>query len=156
SETGPSGIVDQPRPFVFRARYLDGLTISPGETFHFNIHWFDLRRDSLDTAIRAFRELEHRAELMDVRGADAPLELCLNPSGDPVDRITVRFETPTELKAGGQTTDRPEFGVLASRIRDRISTLRALYDNGPLDLDFREFGERAARVRMTRCDIHPV
>ena len=52
--------------------------------------------------------------------------------------------------------ERPEFGVLAARIRDRISTLRALYDDGPLTIDFREFGERAARIHMTRCDIQHI
>ena len=156
SEAGPSGLADRPRPFVFRASHLDGRTVASGETFHFDFHWFDLRRPSLDIAIRAFRELAREAELVDVRGADAPLELCLDPAGDPVNRITVRFETPTELKAGGQAVERPEFGVLAARIRDRISTLRALYDDGPLTIDFREFGERAARIHMTRCDIQHV
>jgi len=153
SETGPSGLGDHPRPFVFRASHLDGRTVAAGETFEFNFHWFDLRRPSLDIVIRAFRELDPAAELVDVRGADAPLELCLDPAGDPVNRVTVEFRTPTELKAGGQTVERPEFGVLIARVRDRISTLRALYDDGPLTLDFREFGERAARVRMTRCEI---
>ena len=93
---------------------------------------------------------------MNVHGADAPMRLCLNPAGDPVSRITVHFETPTELKAGGETVERPEFGVLAARIRDRISTLRALYDDGPLTIDFREFGERAAKIDMTRCDIRHI
>jgi len=158
---GPSGLADLPRPFVFRAHHLDGLTIPPGETFHFDFHWFDQRRPSLDTAIRAVAQFASEAELVEVHGADAPLELCLNPSGDPVGRILVnqimvRFETPTELKAGGETVERPEFGVLAARIRDRISTLRALYDDGPLQLDFREFGERAEHIRMTRCNIHHV
>jgi hypothetical protein len=154
--TGPSGLADLPRPFVFRARHLDGRTVTAGETFHFDFHWFDLRRPSLDTAIRALAQFAPEAELVEVHGADAPLELCLNPSGDPVNTITVRFETPTELKAGGETVERPEFGVLLARIRDRISTLRALYDDGPLTIDFREFGERAEHIRMTRCDIHQV
>jgi hypothetical protein len=153
---GPSGLADRPRPFVFRSSHLDGLTIVPGETFHFDFHWFDLRNPALGIVIRAFSELVHEAELVDVRGADAPLRVSLNPSGDRVNRLLVRFETPTELKAAGQPVERPEFGVLAARIRDRISTLRALYDDGPLKLDFREFGERAARIRMTRCDIHRV
>jgi hypothetical protein len=155
SEDGPSGIVDQPRPFVFRASHLDGRTVAPGETFHFDFHWFDLRRPSLDIVIRAFRELAV-AELMDVHGADTPLALCLDPAGDRVSHVAILFKTPTELKADGEVVDRPEFGVLASRIRDRISTLRTLYDDGPLTIDFREFGERAARVHMTRCDIQRV
>ena len=51
---------------------------------------------------------------------------------------------------------RPEFAVLAGRIRDRLSTLRQLYGDGPLDIDFRSFGERAAQVTMTRCDLRQV
>jgi len=152
---GPSGLADPPRPFVFRASHLNGRTLAPGETFHFDFHWFDLRRPSLDTAIRAFRELAI-AELVNVRGVDAPLQLCLDSSGDPVNRIAIRFETPTELKAGGQAIEQPYFGVLAARIRDRISTLRTLYDDGPLTIDFREFGKRAEHIRMTRCNIHQV
>jgi hypothetical protein len=54
---GPSGLSDRPRPFVFRANHLDGRTVAPGETFHFNFHWFDLRRPSVKLAIRAFEEL---------------------------------------------------------------------------------------------------
>jgi CRISPR-associated endoribonuclease Cas6 len=154
--TGPSGLADLPRPFVFRARHLDGRTVAAGETFHFDFHWFDLRRPSLDTAMDALAQFTPEAELADVHGANAPLQLCLQPSGDPVNRITVRFETPTELKAGGETVERPEFGVLAARIRDRISTLRALYDDGPLTIGFREFGERAEHVELTRCNIHHV
>jgi hypothetical protein len=49
--------------------------------------------------------------------------------------------------------DRPEFGILAGRLRDRISTLRALYGAGPLEIDFYAMGERAAQVRMSRCDL---
>jgi hypothetical protein len=156
SETGPSGLVDQPRPFVFRANHLDGLTIPPGETLHFDFHWFDLRRPSLEIVIRVFRELVREAELVEVGGAEAPLQVSLDAAGEHVDRVTIRFETPTELKAGGHAIARPEFRVLVARVRDRISTLRALYDDGPLNINFREFGERAARIHMTRCDIRHV
>jgi len=112
-------------------------------------------------AIRAFAELateglgpeRSAAELVDVTGGDTPLTVSLDPAGARVDRVTLRFETPTELKADGHSVAEPEFAILAARIRDRISTLRALYDEGPLKLDFREFTERAAQIRMTRCDI---
>jgi hypothetical protein len=67
--------------------------------------------------------------------------------------MRVRFLTPTELKSGQQLAARPEFSILAARIRDRISTLRELYGEGPLAIDFRAFGERAALVRMTRCEV---
>jgi hypothetical protein len=86
----------------------------------------------------------------------APMTLDLAagaPGAERVGRVRVRFVTPTELKSGQQLAERPEFGVLAGRIRDRVSTLRELYDDGPLEIDFRGFGERAARVKMTRCEI---
>ena len=67
-------------------------------------------------------------------------------------RVRVHFITPTELKGAAQ----PEFGILLARIRDRISTLRELYGDGPLPLDFKAFGERASRVTMTRCELVPV
>lgn len=50
----------------------------------------------------------------------------------------------------------PLFGILMARIRDRISTLRALYGAGPLEMDFREFGERAAAVRLSSRDVRHV
>ena len=34
--------------------------------------------------------------------------------------------------------------------------MRELYGDGPLELDFRGFGERAARVKMTRYEISQV
>jgi len=86
----------------------------------------------------------------------APMTLDLAagaPGAERVERVRVRFVTPTELKSGQQLAEKPEFGVLAGRIRDRLSTLRALYGEGPLEIDFRGFGERAARVKMTRCEI---
>ena len=46
--------------------------------------------------------------------------------------------------------------MLFARVRDRISSLRAFYGAGPLDIDFRGLGERAAEVRMTRCDIRSI
>lgn len=70
--------------------------------------------------------------------------------------MCVRFVTPTELKSGQQLAGRPEFGILAGRIRDRVSKLSELYGDGPPALDFRGFGERAARVKMTRCEIEQV
>ena len=63
----------------------------------------------------------------------------------PISRLRVTFLTPTELKTGHQIASRPEFAVLATRARDRISTLRELYGAGPLPLDFRSFGSRRGR-----------
>jgi hypothetical protein len=171
---GPSGLADWPRPFVFRASHLDGLTLREGEEFHFDIHSFDVRDPALRHFVAAFAELAHegigpargRAELigvepLDMRGAaliqsahEAPPPIVVDLSaGGAASRIGVRFVTPTELKSEREIALRPEFGVLFARLRDRISALRTLYGSGSLEIDFRKMGERAAAVRMTRCEL---
>src|SRR4029077_5217154 len=82
-----------------------------------------------------------------------PATIMLDAGGTPANTVRVRFLTPTELKSQTVLVDRPEFGVLFARLRDRISTLRALYGPGPLEIDFRSMGERASRVRMTNCEL---
>ena len=175
-ERSPSGLADWPRPFVFRATHLDGRTIAPGETFQFDMHLFDMRNPAISYLTTAFSHLVReglgpgrgRAELLDVSqldergppktlgGEPTPITLDLSPEAGEIARVHVRFVTPTELKSGQQLVEQPDFGVLASRIRDRLSTLRERYDAGPLEIDFRGFGERASRVRMTRCELQRV
>jgi len=181
---GPSGVHDWPRPFVFRATHLDGLTFKPGTRFHFDLNLFDTQPDTLTYFIRTFAQLANeglspsraKVELISVAtlshqgspcatvyesGAigpcqNLPLALDLSPAPEPVTHLSVRFVTPTELKSGERLTPEPLFSVLAARIRDRLSTLRQLYGPGPLDIDFRAFGERASLVRMTRCAIRDI
>jgi len=88
-----------------------------------------------------------------IRELAAPNIVDLSETPVRVGRVRVRFVTPTELKAGHQVADRPEFGILFGRLRDRISTLRALYGSGPLEIDFRAMGHHAAAVRTTRCEL---
>jgi len=181
---GPSGLADWPRPFVFRATHLDGRTIPPGETFSFDLNLFDMHNPAIAYLVLTFAQLAEdglgpwrgRTELVEVsriaedgtpvtqlydsvslgmRDAE-PMNLDLASPDESVHRVRVRFVTPTELKSGHQIVSQPEFGVLAARIRDRLSKLRELYDDGPLTIDFRTFGERAALVRMTRCGISRV
>jgi len=181
----PSGLADWPRPFVFRATHLDGRSIGRGEPFHFDLNLFDVHSPAIAYLVLAFAQLAReglgpgrsRVELTGVSQLDedsepatvifngasfvlqegaAALEMSLEPPAEPVTGLRVRFLTPTELKSGQQLAERPEFSILAGRIRDRISTLRELYGDGPLEIDFRAFGERAARVRMTRCDLQQV
>ena len=181
---GPSGLADWPRPFVFRAMHLDGRTFAVGAPFHFDLNLFDTESTAIAYLVLTFAQLardglgpgRRKVELATVarlneQGApggliyengvikaqdSATLALDLNPAGERVSRLRVTFLTPTELKSGQQIAARPEFGVLAARVRDRISTLRELYGGGPLEIDFREFGERAASVKMTRCEIGSV
>ena len=179
---GPSGLADWPRPFVFRAAHLDGRTIQVGAAFHFDVHIFDVSDPALSYFELAFAQLAReglgpgrgRAELTAVDQLDMhsakmarvfdglrsqmseptpPNFVDLNAVSERVDRIRVKFVTPTELKTERRLADRPEFGILFGRLRDRISALRSLYGAGPLEIDFRAMGERAAAVRMTRCEV---
>jgi len=179
---GPSGLADWPRPFVFRAAHLDGSTVRAGEAFHFDIHLFDVRNPALAYFVLSFAQLareglgpgRRRAELAAVgqlnlegvtvatifdgerfqmRDLAAPSALSMSEARVPVQRVRIQFVTPTELKSGHQVADRPEFVILFGRLRDRISTLRTLYGMGPLDIDFRAMGERAAAVKMVQCQL---
>jgi hypothetical protein len=159
---GPSGLADWPRPFVFRAAHLDGQTIAPKSSFHFDVNLFQPDRSVIEYFVHAFAQLAQdglgwgrgRATLTSVD--QLPSALDLSPEPDRIAQAKVRFVTPTELKSGEQIVARPEFGILMARIRDRLSTLRAFYGAGPLDIDFAEFGHRAEAVRMTFCDIAQV
>lgn len=156
---GPSGLSDWPRPFVFRASHLEGATVGAGSSFDFGLNLFDARETSLEHFTQVFAALANeglgpgrrRASLESVEGGQ-PLSLPIRAAVKPVSRVRVRFLTPTEIKGA----ERPEFGTLFARIRDRTSTLRALYGPGPLAIDFKAMGERAAGVRMTRCELEKV
>jgi len=75
---------------------------------------------------------------------------------DRLHHLRLRFLTPTELKSDGRIATSPDFPILLSRIRDRVSTLRALYGAGPLAIDFAALAERAEAIRITRCAIDRV
>jgi hypothetical protein len=117
SGEGPSGLRDPPRPFVLRVAHLDGLRVAPGETFDVGVNLFDIRAPAIET-VRDAVCAAVRARLVSTDGLQI-MRLPLAPLETPVRRVRVRFLTPTELKGA----DRPEFSVLFSRIRDRVSTL---------------------------------
>jgi hypothetical protein len=153
---------------VFRATHLDGCTIGGSVEFHFDLNLFDLRgEDATGCFTRSFEELAReglgprrsRAELISVEhrnGTTDPLALSLDPPAEIVRRVRVRFLTPTELKWGNELAERPEFAILAARVRDRVATLAQLYGQQAMAIDFRGFGERARRVKMTRCELTQV
>jgi hypothetical protein len=156
---GPSGLADSPRPFVFRAAHLNGLTIPSQGGFYFDVHLFDAAGAARPFFIDSFARLaahgfgsrRSRCELLFVDQENIAIDLGRSP--EPAACIRLQFVTPTELKAEQQLVSRPEFAILFARLRDRISTLRALYGPGPLDIDFRAIGERAARIRLAHCDL---
>lgn len=152
SSEGPSGLRDVPRPFVFRVAHLEGATFAAGDIFEIGINLFDSRGQGIAVfreAIRTMARERLSAELAGVEGT-ALVELDFLPIG--AGRVRVRFVTPTDLKGA----ERPDFGILFARIRDRVSTLRTLYGAGRLSIDFKGMGERAQQIRMTRCDLHYV
>lgn len=178
----PSGLSNLPRAFVFRAAHLDGRTLERGERFHFDLNLFDLHFPAIGHFAHAFSQLASeglgprrgRVTLSGVSGRALhgpsagqtlpgsaidqlpevrPAVLSLLPPPVAVSRLVIQFVTPTELKRGSGAAAWPEFDVLAARIRDRLSTLRQLYGDGPLPLDFRAFAARASAVRLVRSDL---
>jgi CRISPR-associated endoribonuclease Cas6 len=156
----PSGLHDPPRPFALRVRHLEGATL---QEFHIGLNVFETNRPNHAHLCQAIDDLVReslRAEVCRVEG----MQMLRLPLPDDVARASrraastivstcrVNFLSPTELK----NQNSPEFGPLFRRIRDRISTLRALYGAGPLAIDFKTMGNRAAEIRMTRCEIQNV
>jgi hypothetical protein len=179
---GPSGLADSPRPFVFRARHLDGHTIQPGQPFYFDLNVFSLEPDTLAYFVLTFAALAReglgpsrgKAELQCVRrlaagelpeqiiyssagqmmaGFVEPVTLSLEPRATAPAKIRIGFLSPTELKHDHRIAARPEFPILFGRIRDRISTLRALYGEGPVEMDYQASGARAALIKTTNCEM---
>lgn len=166
----PSGLHDPPRPFVIRAWEFDGRRIDSGAAFWFDLHLFDVRNPQFDDYKQAFTRFAEegigpsqakakltRMERLDFGGQPAaprPLSIDLGavPPGR-IPRLQVHYSTPTELKAEGQTVDVPDFHVLISRLRDRISTLRSMYGAGPLAIDFRGLADRARNVQIVTDDL---
>jgi hypothetical protein len=154
----PSGLADPPRPFVLRAAHLNGKRFEPGETFFLDLHVFDLRRPLHENFLDAFADwartgLGPRRGRVELLGEGAGEAVSVNLAAGPeASKCSVAFRTPTDLK-GNPSVDEIPFIVLVSRARDRISTLRSLYGEGPLPIDFRALGERAALVRTVHCDL---
>jgi len=147
---GPSGLSDPPRPFVIRGAPLGGRSVQAGEQFCFHLHLFDIRHPELEHFTNAFA---HWADVVSVEPASVAVDL--NPGSVPVSRARVQFLTPTELKNARR--DAPaDFSILLSRARDRISTLRSLYGEGPLEIDFRGIAERSRSVRTVRSELRRV
>jgi hypothetical protein len=159
---GPSGLRDYPRPFVFRARSLDGRRMEPGELFHFEMNVFETRLSIRQLLEAAFSELaaeglgptRGRAELIGIE--DQVHSFDLRAADPNAGRVVVAFLTPTELKGREGLSGDPAFSVLFARVRDRLSTLRSLYGAGPLEIDFRAMADRASGIVTTRSDLRRI
>jgi hypothetical protein len=153
SVTGPSGLSDPPRPFVFRLAHLANQTLVRGDRFSVQVNFFDVRTSDFEEFGRAFAKLA-RAELIDT--SHTLFSMSLSSPLDQTTHLSIQFLTPTDLKGAGKTNPPFEFSTLFARARDRVSTLRGLYGQGPLDIGFRALGERAGAVRTTCSDLQRV
>ncbi|HSW50563.1 MAG TPA: hypothetical protein VLH09_10330, partial [Bryobacteraceae bacterium] len=81
--SGPSGLADRPRPFVFRTHHLDGRTVRPGEAFHVDLHLFDMQEPLLRHSVDSLRLLA--SEGLGPRRGRAALESVelLDAEGQP-------------------------------------------------------------------------
>ncbi len=154
---GPSGLADPPRPFLFRAKHLDGQRIAKHDDFSFDVHVFG-PTEVADTITIALEHLfekgagvgRGKARLTAV--ADERIDLPILAT-ETASHIKVTFLTPTELKHQGRVMSQPDFPVLIRRVRDRVSTLMSLYGSGEPAMDFQLFGKTADEVRMLRADV---
>lgn len=135
--------------------HLDGQTVRPGATFHFDVHVFDLRDPAIPYLVLAFAEMAHtglgpgrsRAKLTGVYQIDLegrtlgrlcdgatmnggmdpqPSTIPLEPRTSCLERIRVEFVTPTELKHANALVSRPDFGILFARPRPDRHSERAV------------------------------
>jgi hypothetical protein len=178
---GPSGLRDPPRPFVLRASDFEGSLVEAGQAFYFDVHLFAGGNRSIEYFASAFAELAHeglgparaRVELVRIDALDSgrrpyltvyrdgefivryppPVIIPLLPGSEAVDKLELRFLTSTELKHEGKLTRVPEFGIIFSRLRDRITSLRSLYGEIATEIDFAGIGERAKVVHLVECSL---
>lgn len=158
---GPSGLRDWPRPFVFRAAHLSGKQLAPGSPFHFDVNLFDISGKLEKPFVQAFASAvtdgigpgRGRAEVTQFTHHNESITLEAHQQAQT---LRVRFITPTELKSDGRTATTPDFHTVFARARDRVSTLRILYGEGPLDIDYEALGQRAEKIRMTHCETSEV
>lgn len=142
-KNSPSGLKHPPRPFVLR--FTDNRV---------GVHLFDTALASAANFEAAFRWLAANRNLPLLQ-AEAAEPIQTPTSAEPgVTRVRIEFQTPLELKAEGRVeAGPPAFTVLFARIRDRISNLRQLYGDGPLNIDFAAMAERASQVQLTASEI---
>lgn len=171
-----SGLKDYPRPFVFRASHLDGLTIAKGQSFYFDLNLFLPPKETLPFLIISFRRLAETG--LGLRGGRAFLSSvdATGSSGDPIARLfngqaiaeaeslslqltkdplnsaevttlKLQFLTPTEIKAAGRIETKPGFRNIFNRVMDRIAALARVYQEERIELDFVRLGEQALYIK---------
>ncbi|MFL6416363.1 MAG: CRISPR system precrRNA processing endoribonuclease RAMP protein Cas6 [Bryobacteraceae bacterium] len=152
-----------PRPFVLRCRNLDGKDFAAGETFSFDINLFLTNLDlhhAITAAVVAMGEKgfgpnRSRASVSGppehVRHA-LPLDCPVNPTC----ALRIHFNTPTELKHGGEVIDPSQFAILLAQIHWRLNRLSTLYGEGALAVNGKLLRERAESVQIQAANLASV
>ncbi len=173
---------DIPRPFVIKPPLEGGDVYEPGECLCFDLVVVGKAQDFLPYFIVTFEELGRQGigvgrgkyqlkqleamtqdgswrEIYDYKSRMVrPPEACLDAgrlveNGNAFEnRLHIQFLTPVLLKERGRWV-KPEFGPLMKRLRDRVNALAYFYCQDTLDMDFKEFGDRAERVRSVKDDL---
>ncbi|MGD9158089.1 MAG: CRISPR system precrRNA processing endoribonuclease RAMP protein Cas6 [Desulfobacteraceae bacterium] len=167
---------DIPRPFVIKPPLDPVSSYKPGDTLCFDLVVVGRAQDYLPYFIVTFEELgrqgigvgrgKYDLESLEAMKADGIWEKVfqgkdrmVRPQEKPMglksichedesfDKLEIEFLTPVLLKQKGQWA-KPEFGPLIKRLRDRINALSSFYCNAPLDMNFKEMGEKADKVSM--------
>lgn len=149
----PSGFRDVTPPFVLRAQNLAGRAFAEGERFGFRLCVFsdeaELYADALrDLMVDGIGPTRGRARLAaeDMKVYELPLD-----AEEPCQEVTLRFETATELKSGGEVIDTPRFDVLFARLLERLMLLAYLYQE-PLTLEPASLLTLAQEVELVDYD----
>jgi hypothetical protein len=166
---------DLPRPFVVRASKLDGLKVKAGQTFSFDLNLFLPPQGVLPFLIIAFRRLAESGlgirggkaflSSVDSIGLDGepvakafngqaitypnPISFALKHdqlSTDVSMAVSIRFTTPTEIKADGKIETTPTFHNVFNRAMDRVAALARIYQAEPIELDFNRLSEHALSI----------
>ena len=80
-------------------------------------------------------------------------EAVTSPIPSAAEPVTVRFLTPTFLRADGEIIRQPEFHHIFKRLRDRINAQCTFYGDGPLNTDFQGLGKRAEQIRTVSANF---
>lgn len=75
------------------------------------------------------------------------------PGDAEAKRVRVRYRTATLLRADGVPQERPSFGVLVRRLRDRVSALAFFYGEGALDVDVEGLASKADGITTVVADF---
>ncbi len=156
-----SGLLTPPRPFVLRARWLNDRVVLPGQTFTFALHLF--AEDTISVAFgqsveqmanKGLGPARSQCDLLAIETEKRQLSFALVEIN--VNRVKICFQSPTELKQGGQLMLEPEFAPLFRRVQERIKTLQGLYACGESPPHSATLIERAEQVRRTATAIEHV